>query len=53
MKIKQKKLPIIIFGPNLSDDNNLSYNKYNFFINNSNEKEISKLYSTLELGFSE
>ena len=54
LKIKQKKLPIVIFGPSFSDNNNLSFNKYNFFIKIDNDdKDINKLYSTLELGFSE
>ena len=55
LKIKQKKLPIVIFGPSLSDNNNLSFNKYNFFIktDNNDKEDINKLYSILELGFSE
>ena len=55
LKIKQKKLPIVIFGPSLSDNNNLSFNKYNFFIktDNDDKEDINKLYSILELGFSE
>ena len=53
LKIKQKKIPIIIFGPSFSN-NNLSSNKLNNFINNiEEEKDINKLYSTLFLGFSE
>lgn len=54
LKIKQKKLPIIIFGPSFSDNNNLSFNKNNLFIKIDNDdKNINKLYSILELGFSE
>ena len=54
LKIKQKKIPLIIFGPSLSDYNNLSCGGYNFIINKYNEeKEINQLYSTLYLGFSQ
>ena len=54
LKIKQKQIPLIIFGPNFSDYNNLSYNKYNFVINSHDEtNEINQLYSTLYLGFSQ
>ena len=55
IKIREKKTPIIIFGPTSNENrNNISSNKYNFIINNADEeKDINKFYSTIELGFSE
>ena len=55
IKIREKKSPIIIFGQTSNENrNNISSNKYNFIINNADEeKDINKLYSTIELGFSE
>ena len=54
MKIHKKKIPIIIFGPSTYGNNNIPFNEYNFLINSvDDEKDINKLYSTLEIGFSE
>ena len=54
MKIQKKKIPIVIFGPSTYGNNNIPFNEYNFLINSvDDEKDINKLYSTLEIGFSE
>ena len=52
--IQKKKIPIVIFGPSTYGNNNIPFNEYNFLINSvDDEKDINKLYSTLEIGFSE
>jgi hypothetical protein len=55
IKIKEKKIPMIVFGPTSNGNKNkLFSNKYNFIINNvDEEKDINKLYSIIELGFSQ
>ena len=53
-KKKHKKISIIIFGPNSSEINNLTFNKYNCLINNDDEeRDSNKLFNSLELGFLE
>ena len=56
-KIKKKNLPVIIFGPSLNQNKNSSYfeqNKNIFFINNvDDEKDLSRFYSNLQVGFHE
>ena len=46
---------MIVFGPTSNGNKNkLFSNKYNFIINNvDDEKDINKLYSIIELGFSQ
>ena len=55
IKIKDKKLPMIVFGPTFNvNKKNMFSNKTNFIINNvDEEKDINKLYSMMELGFSQ